>query len=86
MLFTTESDLSVNDDLENYIRDQGVLKIFIRQLQFRDSALLAAYALTKCLNYGLSMRFSMAAFLNIAQRAWQGSSITIRLLLDISST
>lgn len=47
-------DLLVNDDLESYLRAQGLLDIFIGQLQFKDSALLAAYALTKCLNHGLS--------------------------------
>ena len=52
MLFT---DVLVNDCLRTYLRSRGILNIFIKQLQFKGTALLAAYALTKFLAHRLSI-------------------------------
>ncbi|KAG8212876.1 hypothetical protein J3R82DRAFT_11208 [Butyriboletus roseoflavus] len=41
----------VSDSVRQYLLDQGILNILIKQLRFKDSALLAAYALTKCLTH-----------------------------------
>ncbi|KAG9314812.1 hypothetical protein JVU11DRAFT_3903 [Chiua virens] len=41
----------VSDNLSTYLQDQGLQGVLVRQLQFKDSALLAAYALTRCLTH-----------------------------------
>ena len=50
----TYSPTIVDSHLRTYVLQQGVLDILVKQLQFKDSALLAAYALTRCLPFGLS--------------------------------
>ncbi|KAG6372231.1 hypothetical protein JVT61DRAFT_8031 [Boletus reticuloceps] len=37
--------------LQSYVLEQGVLDILVKQLQYKDTALLAAYALTRCLSH-----------------------------------
>jgi len=49
--FTLLKLREINGELEAYLLAQGFLDILIKQLQYKDSALLAAYALTKCLNH-----------------------------------
>ncbi|KAG8212883.1 hypothetical protein J3R82DRAFT_11216 [Butyriboletus roseoflavus] len=49
--FTLLQLCGVHEGLQIYLLHQGILDIFIKQLQFKDSALLAAYALTQCLTY-----------------------------------
>ena len=48
-------DVLVNNRLRIYLRSRGILNIFVKQLQFKGTALLAAYALTKCLAHRLSI-------------------------------
>ena len=40
-----------DNDVRNRLAEQGLMDVLVRQLQFKDSALLAAYALMECLSY-----------------------------------
>ncbi|KAF8556512.1 hypothetical protein OG21DRAFT_617789 [Imleria badia] len=49
--FTLLKLCNFDSHLRTYVLQQGVLDILVKQLQFKDSALLAAYALTRCLPF-----------------------------------
>ncbi|KAG9309081.1 hypothetical protein JVU11DRAFT_10963 [Chiua virens] len=64
--FTLLKLRQANAHLKTYLPDVQLLDLFVKQLQFKDSALLAAYALTECLADGLSLSYQRVGSFNVS--------------------